>query len=94
MESSFLLAYLCDYEVGSGLNTDQASPRGKDVSSPGPGRHADTLPTKYLANSFMSRDSGQAAETSWVSGTYILSGFHVYNSGVCVLIESAFVLMR
>ena len=75
MKSSFLLAYLCDYEVGSGLNTDQASPRGKDVSSPGPGRHAGHAANKILGKLFHEQRQRTGRGDKLVSGTYILSSF-------------------
>ena len=59
------------------LNTDQASPRGQDVTSAGPvdtGRHD---ANKILGKLFPS-GRGQAAETHWVSIFY--TTFIHYNS--------------
>ena len=94
MKGSFWLAYLCDYEVGGGLNTDQASPRGKDVTSPGLGRHAGHAANKILGKLFHEqRQRRGCGDKLGVRNIYFIK-LSCYKSGVCVLIESAFVLMR
>ena len=77
INSSFWFAYLCDYEVGSLLNTDQPSPRGQDVTSPGPvdTEHRQTRCQQNTWQTLSLRD--QAAETHWVSIFY--TTFILYN---------------
>ena len=85
---------MCDYEVGGGLNTDQDSPRGKDVSSLGSGRHAGHAANKILGKLFHEqRQRRGCGDKLGVRNIYFIK-LSCYKSGVCVLIESAFVLMR
>ena len=72
---SVRFAYLCDYEVGSVLNTDQASPRGQDVTSPGP---VDTehRQTRCQQNTWQTLSFREETGSGDALGVHILYNFH------------------